>query len=160
VFYVVADATILRFMMEACWAPLMAAFTVTLDQSNDKAATSQCLNGLRSAVHVTSVMCLQTQRDAFLTSIAKFTSLHSAADMKQKNVDAVKVGGTETVFLSWNLLNVFLYQFYETVHIRFLDLWNLYFSLLPAKAYFRHVSCKMVASGCANSEIPYLMTTL
>ncbi|XP_047053536.1 brefeldin A-inhibited guanine nucleotide-exchange protein 1-like [Lolium rigidum] len=90
VFYVVADATILRFMMEACWAPLMAAFTVTLDQSNDKAATSQCLNGLRSAVHVTSVMCLQTQRDAFLTSIAKFTSLHSAADMKQKNVDAVK----------------------------------------------------------------------
>ncbi|KAM0883537.1 hypothetical protein ACQ4PT_031581 [Festuca glaucescens] len=90
VFYVVADATILRFMMEACWAPMMAAFTVTLDQSNDKAATSQCLNGLRSAVHVTSVMCLQTQRDAFLTSIAKFTSLHSAADMKQKNVDAVK----------------------------------------------------------------------
>ncbi|KAM0918975.1 hypothetical protein ACQ4PT_008410 [Festuca glaucescens] len=90
VFYVVADATILRFMMEACWAPLMAAFTVTLDQSNDKAATSQCLNGLRFAVHVTSVMCLQTQRDAFLTSIAKFTSLHSAADMKQKNVDAVK----------------------------------------------------------------------
>ncbi|CAM0909962.1 unnamed protein product [Alopecurus aequalis] len=90
VFYVVADATILRFMMEACWAPMMAAFSVTLDQSDDKAATSQCLNGLRYAVHVTSVMCLQTQRDAFLTSIAKFTSLHSAADMKQKNVDAVK----------------------------------------------------------------------
>lgn len=91
-FYIVADATILRFMMEACWAPMMAAFSVTLDQSDDKAATSQCLIGLRSAVHVTSVMCLQTQRDAFLTSIAKFTSLHSAADMKQKNVDAVKVG--------------------------------------------------------------------
>ncbi|XP_044961916.1 brefeldin A-inhibited guanine nucleotide-exchange protein 1-like [Hordeum vulgare subsp. vulgare] len=90
VFYIVADATILRFMMEACWAPMMAAFSVTLDQSDDKAATSQCLIGLRSAVHVTSVMCLQTQRDAFLTSIAKFTSLHSAADMKQKNVDAVK----------------------------------------------------------------------
>lgn len=89
-FYVVADATILRFMMEACWAPMMAAFSVTLDQSDDKAATSQCLKGLRSAVHVTSVMCMQTQRDAFLTSIAKFTSLHSAADMKQKNVDAVK----------------------------------------------------------------------
>ena len=119
-FYVVADATILRFMMEACWAPMMAAFSVTLDQSDDKAATSQCLNGLRSAVHLTSVMCLQTQRDAFLTSIAKFTSLHSAADMKQKNVDAVKVGGTELYCLC-GLYNMFLLynQFYKTMHIRF-----------------------------------------
>ncbi|KAG2607303.1 hypothetical protein PVAP13_4NG237500 [Panicum virgatum] len=89
-FYVVSDATILRFMMESCWAPMMAAFSVLLDQCDDKAATSQCLKGLRFSVHVTSVMCMQTQRDAFLTSIAKFTSLHSAADMKQKNVDAMK----------------------------------------------------------------------
>ncbi|KAL6603004.1 hypothetical protein ACP70R_043365 [Stipagrostis hirtigluma subsp. patula] len=89
-FYVVADATILRFMMESCWAPMMAAFSVLLDQCDDKAATAQCLKGLRFAVHITSVMCMQTQRDAFLTSIAKFTSLHSAADMKQKNVDAMK----------------------------------------------------------------------
>ncbi|KAL6874044.1 hypothetical protein ACP4OV_014126 [Aristida adscensionis] len=89
-FYVVSDATILRFMMESCWAPMMAAFSVPLDQFDDKAATAQCLKGLRFAVHITSVMCMQTQRDAFLTSIAKFTSLHSAADMKQKNVDAMK----------------------------------------------------------------------
>ncbi|KAJ1259956.1 hypothetical protein BS78_10G194900 [Paspalum vaginatum] len=89
-FYVVADATILKFMMESCWAPMMAAFSVLLDQCDDKAATSQCLKGLRFSVHITSVMCMQTQRDAFLTSIAKFTSLHSAADMKQKNVDSMK----------------------------------------------------------------------
>jgi len=92
VFSVITDTTILRFMMEVCWAPMMAAFSVTLDQSDDKAATSQCLQGFRSAVHVTSVMCMQTQRDAFVTSVAKFTYLHCAADMKQKNVDAVKVG--------------------------------------------------------------------
>ncbi|CAL4970854.1 unnamed protein product [Urochloa decumbens] len=90
VFSVITDTTILRFMMEVCWAPMMAAFSVTLDQSDDKAATSQCLQGFRSAIHVTSVMCMQTQRDAFVTSVAKFTYLHCAADMKQKNVDAVK----------------------------------------------------------------------
>lgn len=90
-FYAVSDAAILRFMMEVCWAPMMAAFSVTLDQSDDKAATSHCLQGFRYAVHVTSVMCVQMQRDAFVTSVAKFTYLHSAADMKQKNVDAVKV---------------------------------------------------------------------
>ncbi|XP_072962214.1 brefeldin A-inhibited guanine nucleotide-exchange protein 1 [Typha angustifolia] len=90
VYYAVTDTAILRFMMEVCWAPMMAAFSVTLDQSDDKAATSQCLQGFRYAVHVTSVMCMQTQRDAFVTSVAKFTYLHCAADMKQKNVDAVK----------------------------------------------------------------------
>uniref|UniRef100_A0A0E0CH64 SEC7 domain-containing protein n=1 Tax=Oryza meridionalis TaxID=40149 RepID=A0A0E0CH64_9ORYZ len=90
IFHVITDSTILRFMMEVCWAPMMAAFSVTLDQSDDKAATSQCLQGFRSAVHVTAVMCMQTQRDAFVTSVAKFTYLHCAVDMKQKNVDAVK----------------------------------------------------------------------
>ncbi|XP_064973718.1 brefeldin A-inhibited guanine nucleotide-exchange protein 1-like [Musa acuminata AAA Group] len=89
-FYAVTDTAILRFMIEVCWAPMMAAFSVTLDQSDDKSATAQCLQGFRYAVHVTSVMHMQTQRDAFVTSVAKFTYLHCAADMKQKNVDAVK----------------------------------------------------------------------
>ncbi|XP_050226657.1 brefeldin A-inhibited guanine nucleotide-exchange protein 1 isoform X2 [Mercurialis annua] len=90
VYHVVTDATILRFMIEVCWGPMLAAFSMTLDQSDDKLATSQCLQGFRYAVHVTAAMGMQTQRDAFVTSIAKFTYLHNAADMKQKNVDAVK----------------------------------------------------------------------
>ncbi|KAK6946553.1 Sec7 domain [Dillenia turbinata] len=89
-FYPVSDAAILRFMVEVCWGPMLAAFSMTLDQSDDKAATSQCLQGFRHAVHVTAVMGMQTQRDAFVTTVAKFTYLHCAADMKQKNVDAVK----------------------------------------------------------------------
>lgn len=91
VYHAVTDVTILRFMVEACWGPMLAAFSVTLDQSDDKLATSQCLLGFRFAVHVTAVLGLQTQRDAFVTSMAKFTNLHCAADMKQKNVEAVKV---------------------------------------------------------------------
>ncbi|KAL0376282.1 UNVERIFIED_CONTAM: Brefeldin A-inhibited guanine nucleotide-exchange protein 1 [Sesamum calycinum] len=91
VYYAVADPTILRFMVEVCWGPMIAAFSVTLDQSDDKEATAQCLQGFRHAVHVTAMMGMQTQRDAFVTTMAKFTYLHCAADMKQKNVDAVKV---------------------------------------------------------------------
>lgn len=90
VYYAVADPTILRFMVEVCWGPILAAYSVTLDQIDDKEATSQCLQGFRHAVHVTAVMGMQTQRDAFVTTVAKFTYLHCAADMKQKNVDAVK----------------------------------------------------------------------
>ncbi|KAB2047762.1 hypothetical protein ES319_A13G068900v1 [Gossypium barbadense] len=86
----ISDVAILRFMVEVCWGPMLAAFSVTLDQSDDRLATTQCLQGFRYAVHVTAVMGMQTQRDAFVTSAAKFTLLHCAADMKQKNVDAVK----------------------------------------------------------------------
>ncbi|GAV81823.1 Sec7 domain-containing protein/DUF1981 domain-containing protein/Sec7_N domain-containing protein [Cephalotus follicularis] len=90
VYHAVTDVAILRFMVEVCWGPMLAAFSVTLDQSDDRLATTQCLQGFRYAVHVTAVMGMQTQRDAFVTSVAKFTYLHCAADMKQKNVDAVK----------------------------------------------------------------------
>lgn len=90
IYYAVADPAILRFMVEVCWGPMLAAFSVTLDQSDDKASTSQSLQGIRHAVHVNAVMGMQTQRDAFVTTVAKFTYLHCAADIKQKNVDAVK----------------------------------------------------------------------
>ncbi|KAK4401298.1 Brefeldin A-inhibited guanine nucleotide-exchange protein 4 [Sesamum angolense] len=90
IYYALADPTILRFMVEVCWGPMLAAFSVTLGQTDDKEATTQCLQGFRYAVHVTAGIGMQTQRDAFVTTVAKFTYLHCAADMKQKNVDAVK----------------------------------------------------------------------
>ncbi|KAH9321828.1 hypothetical protein KI387_016467, partial [Taxus chinensis] len=90
VYYAATDVVLLKFMVEVCWAPMLAAFSVPLDQSDDEIITYQCLEGFRYAIHITSVMSLQTQRDAFVTSLAKFTSLHSAADIKQKNIDAIK----------------------------------------------------------------------
>ncbi|CAD5164201.1 unnamed protein product [Musa acuminata subsp. malaccensis] len=90
IYYSATDVVILRFMIEVCWAPMLAAFSVPVDQSDDETVISLCLEGFRSAVHVTAVMSMKTQRDAFVTSLAKFTSLHSAADIKQKNIDAIK----------------------------------------------------------------------
>ncbi|GJY28133.1 hypothetical protein Tco_0403900 [Tanacetum coccineum] len=69
---------------------MVVAFGVTLDQSDDKAATNRCLQVIRHDVHVITVMGMQTQRDAFLTTVANVTYLHCAADMKQKNGDDVK----------------------------------------------------------------------
>ncbi|CAN1308264.1 Brefeldin A-inhibited guanine nucleotide-exchange protein 2 [Linum perenne] len=90
VYYAATDVVILRFMVEVCWAPMLAAFSVPLDRSDDEVMIGLCLQGFRSAIHVTAVMSMKTHRDAFVTSLAKFTSLHSPADMKQKNVAAIK----------------------------------------------------------------------
>ncbi|KAL2892394.1 Brefeldin A-inhibited guanine nucleotide-exchange protein 2 [Bienertia sinuspersici] len=89
-YYAATDVVVLRFMVEACWAPMLAAFSVPLDQSDDEIILSLCLDGFRYAIHVTSVMSMKTHRDAFVTSLAKFTSLHSPADIKQKNIFAMK----------------------------------------------------------------------
>ena len=95
VYYEASDVDIVRPMVEVVWAPMLAGFSVPLDKSEEEAVTFQCLEGFRHAIHLTAVMCMQMQRDAFLTSLAKFTSLHSAADIKQKNIDAIKVGPFE-----------------------------------------------------------------
>nr|GMC87479.1 brefeldin A-inhibited guanine nucleotide-exchange protein 1 [Ipomoea batatas] len=101
IFYTVANPAILRFMVEVCWGPMLAAFSVTLDQSDDKTATALCLQGFRHAVHVTAFMGMQTQRDAFVTTVAKFTLISIVLpDMKQKNVDAVKGHHSDASFLT------------------------------------------------------------
>lgn len=94
VYYPATDLVILRYMIDACWAPMLAAFSVPLDQSDDEVVIGLCLEGFRSAIHVTAGMSMKTHRDAFVTSLAKFTSLHSPADIRQKNIDAIKVGTT------------------------------------------------------------------
>ncbi|KAE8699727.1 Brefeldin A-inhibited guanine nucleotide-exchange protein 3 [Hibiscus syriacus] len=66
---------------------------VPLDQSDDEIVIALRLEGFRYAIHVTAVMSMKTHRDAFVTSLAKFTSLHSPADIKQKNTDAIRKKG-------------------------------------------------------------------
>ncbi|KAG7635153.1 Sec7 C-terminal [Arabidopsis suecica] len=89
-YYAATDVVILRFMIEACWAPMLAAFSVPLDQSDDLIVINICLEGFHHAIHATSLMSMKTHRDAFVTSLAKFTSLHSPADIKQRNIEAIK----------------------------------------------------------------------
>jgi len=95
-------------MIEVCWAPMLAAFSVPLDQSDDEVIMSLCLEGFRYAIHVTSVMSMKTQRDAFVTSLAKFTSLHSPADIKQKNIYAIKVGILLDLIIQKKFLSILL----------------------------------------------------
>ncbi|CAN8254084.1 unnamed protein product [Cochlearia groenlandica] len=90
IYYAATDVVILRFMIEACWAPMLAAFSVPLDQSDDLIVINVCLEGFHHAIHATSLMSMKTHRDAFVTSLAKFTSLHSPADIKQKHIEAIK----------------------------------------------------------------------
>lgn len=105
-------------MIEVCWAPMLAAFSVPLDQTDDETIIALCLEGIRYAIHVTAVMSMKTHRDAFVTSLAKFTSLHSPADIKQKNIDAIKVG--IVFYFTIDAIQDSLFLYTKFFHFRFL----------------------------------------
>ncbi|KAL6867503.1 hypothetical protein ACP4OV_015527 [Aristida adscensionis] len=115
-FYPATDVVVLKFMVEVCWAPMLAAFSVPLDRSDDEIVISQCLEGFRSAIHVTAAMSMKTQRDAFITSLAKFTSLHSAADIKQKNIEAIKYEDGNYLQEAWEHILTCVSRF-ENLHL-------------------------------------------
>ncbi|KAJ6879223.1 brefeldin A-inhibited guanine nucleotide-exchange protein 2-like [Populus alba x Populus x berolinensis] len=59
------------------------------EQFKEKARKSESVYYAATDVVILRFM-VETHRDAFVTSLAKFTSLHSPADIKQKNIDAIK----------------------------------------------------------------------
>ncbi|KAG6403260.1 hypothetical protein SASPL_135477 [Salvia splendens] len=115
IYYPAIDTVVLKFMIEACWAPMLAAFSVPLDQSDDEIVIALCLEGFP---HVTAGMSMKTHRDAFLTSLAKFTSLHSPADIKKKNIDAIKL---EMLTLSQKLNSEAIVDFVKALCKVFMD---------------------------------------
>ncbi|KAI8025528.1 Brefeldin A-inhibited guanine nucleotide-exchange protein 3 [Camellia lanceoleosa] len=60
------------------------------EQFKEKARKSESVYYAATDVVILRFM-IETHRDAFVTSLAKFTSLHSPADIRQKNIDAIKI---------------------------------------------------------------------
>ncbi|CAB1335935.1 unnamed protein product, partial [Coregonus sp. 'balchen'] len=81
-------------LMEAlAWTPLLAAFSVGLQDCDDQEVASLCLEGIRCAVRIACVFSMQLERDAYVQALARFTLLtasSSITEMKQKNIDTIK----------------------------------------------------------------------
>ena len=78
-------------MFEMCWCPMLAAFSVILEtDADDNNVFSLCLEGFKCAIRVSSIFYLETERNAFVTSLCQFTLLSNTREMKQKNIHAIK----------------------------------------------------------------------
>lgn len=66
-----------------------------------------CLQGFRCAIRVSSIFYMETERNAFVSSLAKFTVLNNTREMRSKNIQCIKtlinIAETEGNFLqdSW-----------------------------------------------------------
>jgi brefeldin A-inhibited guanine nucleotide-exchange protein len=79
-----------RFMFEVAWMPFLAGVSGPLQETDDIDVVNLCLEGLRSAIRIVCLFDMELERNAFVTTLAKFTYLNNLAEMKPKNVEAIK----------------------------------------------------------------------
>ncbi len=49
-----------------------------------------CLDGFKNSIKIVCFFDLELQRNAFVTTLAKFTFLNNLGEMKTKNMEAIK----------------------------------------------------------------------
>jgi brefeldin A-inhibited guanine nucleotide-exchange protein len=79
-----------RSMFEVAWIPFLAGLSGPLQDTDDMEIVDLCLDGFKSAIKIVCVFDLELQRNAFVTTLAKFTFLNNLGEMKTKNMEAIK----------------------------------------------------------------------
>ncbi|XP_075427392.1 brefeldin A-inhibited guanine nucleotide-exchange protein 2 [Ascaphus truei] len=82
-----------RPMFKLVWTPLLAAYSIGLQDCDDNEVANLCLEGIRCAIRVASIFAMQLERDAYVQALARFsllTASSSITEMKQKNIDTIK----------------------------------------------------------------------
>ncbi|GAB2263622.1 hypothetical protein Droror1_Dr00025756 [Drosera rotundifolia] len=90
IFYTTQKVELVRPMVEAVGWPLLATFSVIMEEGENKPKVLLCMEGFRAGIHITHVLGMDTMRYAFLTSLVRFTFLHAPKEMRSKNVEALR----------------------------------------------------------------------
>lgn len=82
-----------RPMFEASWCALLAACSSVMEDTRDdlsEPVIALTLRGFANGVHIAAEFGMCTERDAFVTMLAKYTYLESAKTMGRRNIEAFK----------------------------------------------------------------------
>lgn len=71
VFYTSQRIELVRPMVEAVGWPLLATFSVTMEEGDNKPRVILCMEGFKAGIHITHVLGMDTMRYAFLTSLIR-----------------------------------------------------------------------------------------
>ncbi|KAG1754001.1 Sec7-domain-containing protein [Suillus paluster] len=79
-----------RPMFEVAWIPFLAGLSGPLQNTDDLEIVDLCLDGFKNAIRIVCFFDLELERNAFVTTLGKFTFLNNLGEMKTKNMDAIK----------------------------------------------------------------------
>lgn len=77
-------------MFEVAWIPFLAGLSGPLQNTDDLEVVDLCLDGFKNAIRIVCFFDLELERNAFVTTLAKFTFLNNLGEMKTKNMEAIK----------------------------------------------------------------------
>lgn len=86
----VDDVSPIRPMFENTWSANLATFSMILEETNDDATASLCIEGIIHSIKICGYFSLKTERDAFVSSFAKFTLVTNEKRIKPKNIECIK----------------------------------------------------------------------
>lgn len=101
-------------MFKIAWTPFLVAFSVGLQEINDDSITYLCLLGFRYAVRIAGTFRMNSERDAFVQALSRFTLLTTSqsktSNIRDKNINTIKtlimVAHSEGNYLGHSWLDV------------------------------------------------------
>ena len=90
IFFSASHMEHVRPMFEVVWMPLLAGVSGPLQDSEEINVIERCLEGFKQAIKIVCLFDLELERNAFVTTLAKFTFLNDFSEMRPKNVEAIK----------------------------------------------------------------------
>ena len=85
------DQEVAKHMFKVAWMPALATFSLMLENSDDPQLVELCLKGYRLGIRTASLLQMDLEAESFVTSISRFTLLGTMKEMKQKNIEAIKI---------------------------------------------------------------------
>ncbi|SCV72092.1 BQ2448_4786 [Microbotryum intermedium] len=89
-FYSASHFEHVKPMFEVVWMPFLAGISAPLQTTDDIDLITLSLQGFKQAIKIVCLFDLELERNAFVTTLAKFTFLNDLGEMKAKNVEAIK----------------------------------------------------------------------
>ncbi|KAF2154288.1 hypothetical protein K461DRAFT_224337 [Myriangium duriaei CBS 260.36] len=77
-------------MFEVTWMSFLTALSGQVQTTNNVQAIRACMDGMKMAVRIACLFDLENPRQAFISSLARFTNLYNLSEMKEKNVEALR----------------------------------------------------------------------
>jgi len=68
----------------------LAVFSVILDQTEDLLVADLCLQGFMHAIRISGHFEMAEVRNAFVSSLSKFTVISETKEIKQKNINCIR----------------------------------------------------------------------
>eukprot|EP01129_Flabellula_baltica_P003241 TRINITY_DN13043_c0_g1_i1.p1 TRINITY_DN13043_c0_g1~~TRINITY_DN13043_c0_g1_i1.p1 ORF type:complete len:1393 (-),score=223.10 TRINITY_DN13043_c0_g1_i1:121-4299(-) len=89
-YYTATNISYVSPMFEIAWCPVIAALSIILEGSTDDNLIHLCIEGFKSSIRISNVFYMETERNAFISALSKFTNLQNSTTLLQlKNVKCI-----------------------------------------------------------------------